>query len=81
MAVEKDNLDTEKLTTIGVVGALLTAAISYLAAGMYHERVGEIHTARQQAPALEKAAAEKDRQQAEAAGVEDAIREVAGEER
>ena len=81
MAVEKDNLDTGKLTTIGVVGALITAAISYLAAGMYHEMVRDLQVQRQDAPALEKAAAEQARQKDEAAGVDDAIREIAGEER
>ena len=81
MAVEKDDLDTDKLVTIGVVGAILTAAISYFAAGMYHERVEQIQLEREQAPALEAAQADLQRQREATAGVENAIREVVAEER
>ena len=77
MAVEKDDLDTNRLVTIGLVGALATAAISYLAAGMYHERVEQMHVERQQAPALQEARSMKAAQQP--AGIEEAMREIADE--
>ena len=78
MACEHDDLDTNKLSTIGIVTAFAIAAISYLAAGMYHERLGEIQSENQTAPALDHA------QEAKAAGppagIEDAMREVANGE-
>lgn len=78
MACEPDELDTNKLSTIGIVTAFAVAAISYLAAGMYHERLEEIQTEGQTAPSLDHA------QDAKAAGppdgIEDAMREVAGDQ-
>lgn len=75
MAVEHDDPDNVKLATIGLVGAIATAAISYLAAGMYHERVQEIRAAEEQTPALEEAQQMEAAQQP--AGIEQAMKEIA----
>ncbi len=78
MACEPDELDTNKLSTIGIVTAFAIAAISYLAAGMYHERIEQIQVERQSAPSLDHAQDAKTAGQP--AGIEGAMREVAGDQ-
>ena len=78
MACEPDDLDTNKLSTIGIVTAFAVAAISYLAAGMYHERMEEIQVERQTAPSLDHA--QESKAAGQPAGIEDAMREVAGDQ-
>ena len=78
MACEPDELDTNTLSTIGIVTAFAIAAISYLAAGMYHERIEQIQLEQQTGPALDHA--QDGKAAGQPAGIEDAMREVAGDQ-
>ena len=62
MAVQDDNLDTGKLVTIGLVGALLTVAGSYYAAGIFHEHERAQFVEKSIGPVAERTRAQRDSQ-------------------